>query len=263
MPAARPPWPPRAWACAPPLFTLNLDLIAQMSCNPAVGGIAKGHLVREIDALGGIMGEVADACRHPVRLLNTSAAAPPSGAPARSATRRSTASACAKCSSQPNLFIKQAEVVDVVFEECSGESRFVRGFRKDPSALSPAEGPEAPHHRRSPARWPHTSAPPPPSSPREHSSTASSTAASSNTPPAAPANPPPCCWANHSSGWPARLPPEDRNAAAPRWPHHRLEEVSRSSPAMPIPRPSASAPARDAAAADLLPHRRTTPRPCA
>ena len=54
------------------LFTLNLDLIAQMSCNPAVGGIAKGHLVREVDALGGIMGEVADACGIQFRLLNTS-----------------------------------------------------------------------------------------------------------------------------------------------------------------------------------------------
>src|SRR5271154_5278594 len=54
------------------MITMNLDLIAQMSCNPAVGGIAKGHLVREIDALGGIMGEVTDAVGIQFRLLNTS-----------------------------------------------------------------------------------------------------------------------------------------------------------------------------------------------
>ncbi len=52
------------------LITFNLDLVAQMSCNPAVGGIAKGHLVREIDALGGIQGLVADRTGIQFRLLN-------------------------------------------------------------------------------------------------------------------------------------------------------------------------------------------------
>ncbi len=54
------------------LYTLNVDLIAQMSCNPAIGGIAKGHLVREVDAVGGIMGEITDAVGIQFRLLNTS-----------------------------------------------------------------------------------------------------------------------------------------------------------------------------------------------
>jgi tRNA uridine 5-carboxymethylaminomethyl modification enzyme len=54
------------------MITMNLDLIAQMSCNPAVGGIAKGHLVREIDALGGVMGQVTDSVGIQFRLLNTS-----------------------------------------------------------------------------------------------------------------------------------------------------------------------------------------------
>jgi len=54
------------------MITMNIDLIAQMSCNPAIGGIAKGHLVREIDALGGLMGEITDSVGIQFRLLNTS-----------------------------------------------------------------------------------------------------------------------------------------------------------------------------------------------
>src|SRR5437870_12816310 len=54
------------------LYTINLDLICQMSCNPAVGGIAKAHLVREVDALGGIMGQVIDETGIQFRLLNRS-----------------------------------------------------------------------------------------------------------------------------------------------------------------------------------------------
>ncbi len=120
------------------LFTLNLDLIAQMSCNPAVGGVAKGHLVREVDALGGVMGEVADAVGIQFRLLNTS----------RGPAVWSPRAQCDKqlyrvkmrevLESQPHLFIKQAEVVDLVLEDAPAAadsadaatpSRILRGLR--------------------------------------------------------------------------------------------------------------------------------------
>jgi tRNA uridine 5-carboxymethylaminomethyl modification enzyme len=99
------------------IITMNLDLIAQMSCNPAIGGVAKGHLVREVDALGGIMGEVADAVGIQFRLLNTS----------RGPAVWSPRAQCDKqlyrvkmrevLESQPGLHIRQAEVVDLVIED--------------------------------------------------------------------------------------------------------------------------------------------------
>jgi tRNA uridine 5-carboxymethylaminomethyl modification enzyme len=98
------------------LITMNLDLIAQMSCNPAIGGVAKGHLVREVDALGGIMGEVADAVGIQFRLLNTS----------RGPAVWSPRAQCDKqlyrvkmrevLEAQDGLHIRQAEVVDLVIE---------------------------------------------------------------------------------------------------------------------------------------------------
>ena len=99
------------------IITMNLDLIAQMSCNPAIGGVAKGHLVREVDALGGIMGEVADAVGIQFRLLNTS----------RGPAVWSPRAQCDKqlyrvkmrevLESQAGLHIRQAEVVDLVIED--------------------------------------------------------------------------------------------------------------------------------------------------
>jgi tRNA uridine 5-carboxymethylaminomethyl modification enzyme len=99
------------------LFTLNLDLIAQMSCNPAIGGIAKGHLVREVDALGGIMGEVADAVGIQFRLLNTSRGPAVWSPRAQCDKQQYRVKMREVLESQPNLFIKQAEVTGVILDE--------------------------------------------------------------------------------------------------------------------------------------------------
>jgi tRNA uridine 5-carboxymethylaminomethyl modification enzyme len=96
------------------LYTLNVDLIAQMSCNPAVGGIAKGHLVREVDALGGIMGEVTDAVGIQFRLLNTSRG-PAVWSPRAQCDKQAYRLKMREVlESQPNLKIKQAEVADLI-----------------------------------------------------------------------------------------------------------------------------------------------------
>jgi len=98
------------------LYTLNVDLIAQMSCNPAVGGIAKGHLVREVDALGGIMGEITDAVGIQFRLLNTSRG-PAVWSPRAQCDKQAYRLKMREVlESQPNLKIKQAEVADVIVE---------------------------------------------------------------------------------------------------------------------------------------------------
>src|SRR5438874_6214736 len=98
------------------LFTLNVDLIAQMSCNPAVGGIAKGHLVREIDALGGVMGEVADAVAIQFRLLNTSRGPAVWSPRAQCDKKQYRIRMKEVLEREPNLHIKQAEVGALIIE---------------------------------------------------------------------------------------------------------------------------------------------------
>ena len=141
------------------LITMNLDLIAQMSCNPAIGGVAKGHLVREVDALGGIMGEVADAVGIQFRLLNSS----------RGPAVWSPRAQCDKqlyrvkmrevLESQPGLHIRQAEVVDLVIEESASPNEVGApgpshlGTREETSInqLAGAPGPGSP--RTGPGPW--------------------------------------------------------------------------------------------------------------
>jgi tRNA uridine 5-carboxymethylaminomethyl modification enzyme len=108
------------------LYTLNLDLICQMSCNPAVGGIAKGHLVREVDALGGVMGQVIDAVGIQFRLLNTSRGPAVWSPRAQADKKLYRAKMRQVLEAEPNLRIKQAEVVDLVLEDVGEGSAFPR-----------------------------------------------------------------------------------------------------------------------------------------
>ncbi len=99
------------------LITLNLDLIGQMSCNPAIGGIAKGHLVREIDALGGIMGRVIDRTGIHFRLLNRSRG------PAVQSPRAQADRALYRTEmrgileSTPNLHLRQGQVSEIIVKD--------------------------------------------------------------------------------------------------------------------------------------------------
>ena len=115
------------------LYTLNVDLIAQMSCNPAIGGIAKGHLVREVDALGGIMGEITDAVGIQFRLLNTSRG-PAVWSPRAQCDKQAYRLKMREVlESEPNLKIKQAEVAELILDVPS--TQYPVSSTSDDSAL--------------------------------------------------------------------------------------------------------------------------------
>jgi tRNA uridine 5-carboxymethylaminomethyl modification enzyme len=98
------------------LITLNLDLIGQMSCNPAIGGIAKGHLVREIDALGGIMGRVIDRTGIQFRLLNRSRGPAVQSPRAQADRMRYRSEMRRTLEATSNLHLRQGKVVDFVLD---------------------------------------------------------------------------------------------------------------------------------------------------
>ena len=226
------------------LITMNMDLIAQMSCNPAVGGVAKGHLVREVDALGGIMGEVADAVGIQFRLLNTS----------RGPAVWSPRAQCDKqlyrvkmrevLEAQPGLHIRQAEVVDLVIEEDSGSAQEIWvpqvSLLRPGKTNFPAQCALIVAYSASSSATAAVSSPVPPSSPPAHFSTASSTAAKSAIPLAAAANLPPSSSAKLSAlsvcAHAASRPAHPRaSTAAP-----SAGTPSKSSPETPSRPPSAS-----------------------
>jgi tRNA uridine 5-carboxymethylaminomethyl modification enzyme len=107
------------------MITMNTDLIAQMSCNPAIGGIAKGHLVREIDALGGLMGEVTDAAGIQFRLLNTSRGPAVWSPRAQCDKKQYRLKVRELLEREPNLRILQAEVAALTISDAP--SRRIKG----------------------------------------------------------------------------------------------------------------------------------------
>ncbi|MES2308947.1 MAG: tRNA uridine-5-carboxymethylaminomethyl(34) synthesis enzyme MnmG [Verrucomicrobiota bacterium] len=98
------------------LLTMNCDTIGQMSCNPAIGGLAKGHLVREIDALGGEMGVNTDATGIQFRMLNASKGPSVRGPRAQCDKKAYQFRIKYTCERQPNLDVKQGQIADLLTE---------------------------------------------------------------------------------------------------------------------------------------------------
>jgi tRNA uridine 5-carboxymethylaminomethyl modification enzyme len=108
------------------LLTTNLDTVAQMSCNPAIGGVAKGHIVREIDALGGAMAQAIDATGIQFRLLNRRKGPAMHGPRAQADKRAYQAEIKRIVENQPGLDLRQETVEDLLVERVGNRDR-VRG----------------------------------------------------------------------------------------------------------------------------------------
>ena len=103
--------------CKTLLLTLNLDTIAAMPCSPSIGGLGKGHLVKEIDAMGGVMARVADSTALQFRVLNTSKGPAVQGTRTQNDKQRYHATIKYILEGQPNLDIRQAMVEKLLVEE--------------------------------------------------------------------------------------------------------------------------------------------------
>ena len=103
--------------CRTVIFTINMDSVGNCPCNPSIGGTAKGHLVREIDALGGEMGKTADACTLQSRMLNLGKGPAVHSLRAQIDRREYSKMMKHKLEIQPNLQLKQGEIVDLYRNE--------------------------------------------------------------------------------------------------------------------------------------------------
>ena len=100
--------------CKTVMFTISLDQIANMPCNPSIGGTAKGHLVREIDALGGEMGKAADSCFIQSRMLNRGKGPAVHSLRVQADRVRYHEYMKNVCENQKNLYVKQAEISEII-----------------------------------------------------------------------------------------------------------------------------------------------------
>src|SRR5213079_3414770 len=98
------------------LLTMNADSVGQMSCNPAVGGVAKGQIVREIDALGGAMGEVIDATAIQFRMLNLTKGPAMHSPRAQADKKHYQFTMKHRVEAQPNLTLRQEMVEGLLLE---------------------------------------------------------------------------------------------------------------------------------------------------
>ena len=110
------------------LLTTNLDTVGQMSCNPAIGGVAKGQIVREVDALGGLMGQAIDATGIQFRLLNRRKG-PAMHSPRAQADKKAYQQIIKlQIELQPNLDLRQ-EIVDDLITQSNGSTTRIVGVR--------------------------------------------------------------------------------------------------------------------------------------
>ena len=99
--------------CKTAIFTINMDAVGNCPCNPSIGGTAKGHLVREIDALGGEMGKTADECFLQSRMLNRGKGPAVHSLRAQIDRRKYSSVMKHKIELQKNLYLRQAEITDI------------------------------------------------------------------------------------------------------------------------------------------------------